>query len=220
MSPPTTTAPTTTLPVQLRLPGPAPLGLDGDPRSVLVVAAHPGDVLVGFGVGVHAMQAAGWPVRIVTLYRDPDAGAAVLPAVERARATLDRGSLGATHHLAESRAERAAALAAAIALAEDHDVVVLPWSDDPTSDHAIVADALIAGLSAGGAAGPAVLRFLLPGHATGLEHDPRLRRMTAPRRDLQGLLDQRAWLHAQLPCMGDHPADDGGLLTASDLVLI
>jgi hypothetical protein len=208
--------PTTGVSSGLVLPGPSPHDFEpatAGGRSALVVAAHPGDVLLGFAVGVHLLQQAGWEVRIVTVFDDPTAGRSIWAAVRVAQELADRGRLVVAHQRATGAEAAAEVLAAVMAERADHDLVVTPAAQGRGGDHA-----LVAGLLATASPVP-VMGYVLPGSRLGDAARQRLRRLTAVREDVRGLVEHRAGV--RLPCVeGRVWGDDPALATATDLVLI
>lgn len=222
---------------QLLLPGPPPFDLGTAPRSALVLAAHPGDAVAGFALGIHRMQEAGWSVRILTLF-DVDEGSfaeagaergtpvdspsrAAQAAVEAAMGLLDRGRLTWRDHAARRRSDRAQAVGAAVEEARAHDVVVAPVDVGLSIDHRSVAQAVDADVL-----DRPVLRYLMPGQAVAPSSTLGLRRISAVRSRVEPLVRARAELLALMPCLSSTPAAANPrahtpeLSTVADLILV
>jgi hypothetical protein len=202
-------------PLRLRLPGAPPLQFDAGPRSALVIAPHPGDAMVGFVVGVHAMLAAGWRVQITSLLRDPAASDEVLCLLRRAEAGLQAHGTLLWHHLQSDPASASYAASEVVGVLPEHDLVAVPAGGGYSVEHDMVTGAITS------AAVVPVVRYLLPGHAVGPVEEQRLRRVSGIRSELRPLLALRDALRPLLPCLDPLSAvDEGDLAITSDLVLV
>ncbi|WP_370328321.1 hypothetical protein [Euzebya sp.] len=204
------------------LPGPPPLEWGLPPRSALVLAAHPGDAAVGFGVGLHALSSAGWRITVVSQYED------VAPSDPRRWAALEdvhghlAGPVEAVHRGRRDRPAEAELIADLRSLAIGHDLVIAPATGAGThDDHDLLGRAVDQALERPGEQVP-VYRYLMPGQRVTADWLA-ARRPSVPAAGVTALQRARLRLMDHLACVDGRssawPARTG-MMTASDPVLV